>query len=157
METLLKSLDLEKSIGTVTLSDGQTLPVPKITVSKLIKIVKFIGVDGVALWNEIEDAMRDETLDDLTQISAILDVLTEEQLIRIFSILLDLSDKEALSLDINEMLDVILVYVEKTNITKTFSQVRQLYRKMFNKELPDIKNLLSKTNQKPVGKELSGI
>ncbi|MGG1571594.1 hypothetical protein [Fictibacillus sp. NRS-1165] len=145
MENKLKTLDFERNIGQVTLSDGVTvLDVPKLSMLKIIKIVKFLGVDGSKLYNESREILIDENLADLEKLAVILESLKEETLIHIFSILLELDDEQTLQLDINEMLDVALVFVEKTNIAKTFTQVRDLYQKMFKKEMPDFKTLMDR-------------
>ena len=138
MNNLLQQIDIEKFIGQVTLTNGDKLNIPKITMLKIIKIVKFLGIDATKLYNDMQDVVKDPDLDEFTKVSVILESLKEEQLIHIFSILLDMDDYQALSLDLNEMLDVILLYLEKTNIAKTFTQVRQIYKKMFNKDLPDL-------------------
>jgi hypothetical protein len=145
MEQLLNSIDVDRTIGSVTLSDGVTsLSIPKISIKKIIQIVKFLGIDGAKLYSQSRETLLDDSYEDLEKIAIVLESLKEEQLIHIFSILLEIDDKQALDLDINEMLDVCLVYVEKTNISKTFTQVRQLYKKMFKKELPDFKTLMDK-------------
>ena len=138
MEKLLKKIDAENHIGQVTLTNGSKLNVPKITMLKIIRIVKFLGIDAMKMYNEATDLFKDPNLDEMTKVVTLLEGLKEEQLIHIFSILLEMEDQETLSLDLNEMLDVILLYLEETNISKTFTQVRQIYKKMFNRELPDI-------------------
>ena len=136
------SLDVGSSIGEVVLSNGEKMALPKISLKKIILIVKFLGIDGAKLYNESREIFIDESMDEFEKLAAVLDNLKEEQLIHIFSILLDLDDEETLSLDLNEMLDILIMYVEKTNISKTFTQVRELYQKMFKKELPDFKTLI---------------
>lgn len=148
MEQALKRLDIDKTLGRVVLTDGQTrLDVPRLSMSKIIKVVKFLGIDGSKIYDKAQKILSDNELDDVTKIALILEGIEEEQLIRIFSILLDLEDEDALALDPNEMLDIILVYAEKTNIAKTFSQVRQLYKVMFKKELPDIQTWLKQRQE----------
>ena len=49
MEEKLKSLDLDTNIGSVTLSNGQSLDIPKLSMLKIIKIVKLLGIDGSKL------------------------------------------------------------------------------------------------------------
>lgn len=142
MEQKIKSLDLHKTIGSVKLSGGDKLDVPKLSMLKLIKIVKFLGIDGAKLYNQSRDIFLDDSYEEIEKLAIVLENLEEEKIMHIFSILLDLDDEQVLALDLNEMLDVLLVYVEKTNISKTFSQVRELYKKMFKKELPDFKTLL---------------
>jgi len=129
---------MEKTIGFVTLSDGVTkVGIPKLSMSKIIRIVKFLGVDGAKLYGECREILLDKKLDDIEKVSVIFETLKEEQLIRIFSIMLDLSDEDVLAFDPNEMLEILLVYADKTDLRKTFTLVRQLMKKMFNKELPD--------------------
>jgi hypothetical protein len=147
MEDLLNKMDVDKFVGQITLTNGGKLNVPKITVKKIVKIVKFLGLEGMKIYNSLGSIIDNPELDDITKIASIFDVLNEEQLIRIFSILLDLSDEEALNLDANEMLDIVLVYLEKTNITKTFTQVRQIYKVTYKKDLPDISTWIQKRVQ----------
>lgn len=148
MEQTLKRLDIEDTLGRVELTDGvNRLDIPRLSMSKIIKVVKFLGIDGAKIYDSAQKVLSDADLDDVTKIALILENIQEEQLIHIFSILLDLDDKDALKLDPNEMLDIILVYAEKTNIAKTFSQVRQLYKVMFKKELPDIQTWFKKQAQ----------
>ncbi|KAB2328927.1 hypothetical protein F7731_23525 [Cytobacillus depressus] len=147
MEKVLNKLDIDKNIGEIPLTNGGTLEVPRISMYKIIKIVKFLGIDAIKVYNDAQEILFDENLDDFTRIALVLESIKEEQLIRIFSILLDLEDKQALNLDPNEMLDVILLYVEKTNITKTFSQVRQIYKKIFKRDLPDISEWINQRVQ----------
>ncbi|WP_306010534.1 hypothetical protein [Bacillus sp. MMSF_3328] len=137
METKLKSLDLDSQIGSVTLSDGQSLDIPKLSMLKIIKIVKFLGIDGSKLYSQCREILIDENLEDLEKFAVVLETLDEKQLVKIFAITLDMSEEEVLALDQNEMLEVLLVYVEKTNLKKTYSLIRQLMAKMFNKEMPE--------------------
>lgn len=137
METKLKSLDLDTNIGSVTLSNGQSLDIPKLSMLKIIKVVKFLGIDGSRLYNECREILIDESLEDLEKFAVVLETLDEKQLVKIFSITLDLKEEEVLALDQNEMLEILLEYVEKTNLKKTYSLIRQLMMKMFNKEIPE--------------------
>lgn len=142
MEEILNRLDDKKIIGKVTLTDGTKLSVPKLSLSKIISVVKFIGTDGARLYADIRELLLDESIQGVEKLTLVMGEIKETQLIRIFAILLDLDDEEALSLDINEMLDVLLIYVEKTNIKKTFLQVRTLYKALYNKEMPTFKELM---------------
>jgi len=142
MEEILNRLDDKKIIGKVTLTDGTKLSIPKLSLSKIISIVKFIGTDGARLYADIRELLLDESVQGVEKLTLVMGEIKETQLIRIFAILLDLDDEEALALDINEMLDVLLVYVEKTNIKKTFLQVRTLYKALYNKEMPTFKELM---------------
>ncbi|USK72682.1 hypothetical protein [Peribacillus asahii] len=140
----MESLDLNKYIGTVTLSDGVTvLNIPKLSVAKLIKIVKWIGVDGSKLYKEFQGLIEDESLDDLEKFAIILEELDEQQLVKIFSIALDLTPEQTLALDPNEMLEVLIIYVDKLDLGKTFLLVGELYKKLFKKELPDLKAVIN--------------
>jgi hypothetical protein len=142
VEKVLQSLDVEHVIGQVALSSGEKLDVPKLSLQKLIRIVKFLGVDGVRIYEQVREVLLDESQSDLEKIALVLEQLKEEQLVRILSILLDVDDQTALQLDLNEMLEVLLVYAEKTNLSKTFTQVQKLMKKMFNKDIPDLQTLL---------------
>lgn len=137
MEQTIKALDLDHSMGSVTLTNGQELEVPKLSMLKIIKIVKFLGIDGAKLYSETREILMDESLEDLEKFAVVLETLDEKQLVRIFSIILDMKDEEVLKLDQNEMLEILLVLIDKTDIKKTYSLVRQLMLKMFNKELPE--------------------
>lgn len=140
---LLNSINMGP-IGTITLSNGQTLDIPKLTNLKLIKIAKFIGIDGMKLYEKFQNLVGDENLSDSEKFVEILSELDEKQIIRILAILLDISDEEALSLDPIETLEIIEVYVEKTNIAKAFTIVRNLIQKITGKEIPDMSNLVKK-------------
>lgn len=144
MKNILNSIDVDEHIGSVTLSNGKQLLLPKISMKKVIRIVKFIGVDGFRIYNQARAIMMDETIDLFEAYALILESLKEEQIIHILSILLDVSDEEALKLDPNETLEVLIEYADKTDLGKTFTLVRQLVKKMFNKELPDFKTLMDK-------------
>lgn len=144
MKNILNSIDVDEHIGSVTLSNGKQLLLPKISMKKVIRIVKFIGVDGFRIYNQARAIMMDETIDIFEAYALILESLKEEQIIHILSILLDVSDEEALKLDPNETLEVLIEYADKTDLGKTFTLVRQLVKKMFNKELPDFKTLMDK-------------
>lgn len=134
-----KRLDLDQNIGRVILSDGESrLPVPKLSLKRLIRVVKYLGIEGTKLWNDMQGVLTQEDLESTEKAVIVLEDMEEEQLLKIFSILLDLEQEEVVALDLNEMLDIVLVYVEKTNISKTFSQVRRLYKATFQKELPDV-------------------
>lgn len=145
----VKSLDIAQSLGTVTLSDGVTvLSIPKLSVLRLIKIVKWLGVDGSKLYSQFQETLADEEMDDLEKFALLLENLDEEQLVKIFSLALDISPEDTLKMDINEMLEIILVYVENLDLGKTYSLVQNLYQKLFKKELPSIKELFNQIAEK---------
>lgn len=144
VEAKLKTLDIQKTLGEVTLSDGEKLPVPKLSMLKIIQIVKFLGVDGAKIYSQAREVLIDDSYDQIEKYAVILESIQESQVMRIFSIILDIADEEALSLDINESLDVLLVLGENLDFEKTFTQVRQLMKKLFNKELPDFKELVDR-------------
>lgn len=136
MEKAINSLDLDHNLGMVTLSDGQKLAIPKLSMGKLIKLIKFIGIDGAKIYAQFQEIINDNELEEMDKFIAILEGLSDEQLVRVFSILLDISEENALALDINEMLEIVLVYSEKVDFHKTFLLVRTLSKKLLNKELP---------------------
>lgn len=137
MEQKLKALDLDNAVGEVTLSNGQDLEIPKLSMLKILKIVKFLGIDGSKLYAQCREILMDENLEDAEKFAIVLETLDEKQLVRIFSITLDLKDEEVLKLDLNEMLDVLIVLVDTLDLKKTYSSIRTLLNKMFNKELPE--------------------
>ncbi|MGR6004914.1 hypothetical protein ACT7C0_30300 [Bacillus cereus] len=142
MVNILNSIDTDKHIGVVTLTNGKELRLPKLSNFKIIRIVKFIGIDGIRMYDQAREILLDDTLGSFERFALILESLKEEQLIRILSILLDVTDEEALQLDLNETLDILIEYADKTNLGETFTQVRQLVSKLFKKESPDFKTLL---------------
>lgn len=156
-EKNLKKLDVDASIGTVTLSDGVTvLNIPKLSMMKIIKIVKWLGIDGAKLYSDYEQTIADPELDELEKFAIILEQLPEQQLVRLFSIALDLSDEDVLALDVNEMLEILLAYTDALDLNKTFTLVRELYQKIYKKELPDLKSLANrKQNQNSEQKSLA--
>lgn len=146
MVKTVESLDINKNLDVITLSDGSSkLPIPKLSALRLIKIVKFLGVEAARIWDSAQDVAYDGSLNDQEKIIAILEQVPEEKLLGIISILTDLDDDSALALDINEILDIFLVYADKTNLPKTFLQIRNLYQKLFNKELPSFQEWWNKT------------
>lgn len=148
MGNKLKSLDINENIGTVLLSDGVTsIDVPRLDMSKILRIVKFIGTDGLKIYNQARDLLLNDEFSTFERLAMIIEELKEEQLIRIVAIILDKEDKEALKLDLNEVLDVLIILAENTNLEKTFTQVRTLAKKMFNVELPDFKEKIQEMFQ----------
>lgn len=144
MNHILNAVDIEDHIGEVTLSNGNKLLLPKIGMKKIISIVKFIGVDGLKLWNNASKIMSQDDVDTFSKFALVIESLEAEQLVKIQAILLDISDQEALKLDLNETLDVFIQYAEKTNVGKTYSQIQHLTKVMFKKELPNFGELLDR-------------
>jgi hypothetical protein len=72
MNKAIQSLDLDKNLGMVTLSDGQELAIPKLSMSKLFKLVKFIGIDGAKLYPQFQDVIADEEKDEIEKLVKIL-------------------------------------------------------------------------------------
>lgn len=139
----LKSLDINETIGSITLTDGETsIDVPRLDISKIIRIVKFIGTDGIRIYSRLRELLQNDELTSFERIIAVVDELKEEQLIRVVAIILDIEDKEALKLDLNEILDVLIVLSDNTNLDKTFTQVRTLAKKMFQVEIPDFQTII---------------
>lgn len=136
MEKAIQSLDLDTKLGMVTLSDGQKVAIPKLSTLKLIKLVKFIAIDGARLYGQIKKIVEDPEIDEMEKMVTVLETLTEEQLMKVFSILLDIPVEDVLSLDLNEMLEILLVYTDKVDFNKTFLLCRELAKKLFKKELP---------------------
>lgn len=139
----LKSLDINETIGQIILTDGETsIDVPRLSMSKIIQIVKFIGTDGIRIYKQMRELLMDDELSTFDRIIAVIDELKEDQVIRVVAIILGVEDKEALKLDLNEVLDVLIILSENTNLDKTFTQVRTLAKAMFKVEIPDFQALM---------------
>ncbi|MCY9017266.1 hypothetical protein MOF27_07440 [Priestia megaterium] len=144
VEAKLKTLDVEKNLGVVTLSDGTEFSVPRLSMLKIIKIVKFLGVDGAKIYSQAREILIDDSYDLIEKYAIILESIQEAQVMRIFSIILELEDKQSLALDPNDLLEILLVLSEKLDLKKTFTLVRQLMKKMFDIDLPDFKELIDR-------------
>lgn len=136
MEKAINSLDLDTNLGMVKLSNGQSFAIPKLSTLKLIKLVKFIAIDGARLYSQIQKIVEDPEIEEMEKLVTVMETLTEEQLMQVFSILLDIPVQDVLSLDLNEMLEILLVYIDKVDFNKTFLLCRELAKKLFKKELP---------------------
>lgn len=164
MDKAIQSLDLDTNMGMVTLSNGKELAIPKLSMSKLIKLVKFVGIDGAKLYKKFGALVLNDEMDESETLIAILEELDEKQLIHVISILLDLKDEEALNLDINEMLDIVIAYSEKVDFGKTFLQIRKLAKVLLKKELPPTLGewlqqirMKNQDTEKPLGTEVQKI
>jgi len=144
VEAKLKTLDVEKNLGVVILSDGTEFSVPRLSMLKIIQIVKFLGVDGAKVYSQAREVLIDDSYDTIEKYAIILESIQEAQVMRIFSIILELEDKESLALDPNDLLEILLVLSEKLDLKKTFTLVRQLMKKMFDIDLPDFKELIDR-------------
>jgi hypothetical protein len=144
VEAKLKTLDVEKNLGGVTLSDGTEFSVPRLSMLKIIQVVKFLGVDGAKIYSQAREVLIDDSYDTIEKYAIILESIQEAQVMRIFSIILELEDKESLVLDPNDLLEILLVLSEKLDLKKTFTLVRQLMKKMFDIDLPDFKELIDR-------------
>ncbi|MEH7070656.1 hypothetical protein V7034_20840 [Priestia megaterium] len=144
VEAKLKTLDVEKNLGVVTLSDGTEFSVPRLSMLKIIQIVKFLGVDGAKIYSQAREVLIDDSYDQIEKYAIILESIQEAQVMRIFSIILELEDNQSLALDPNDLLEILLVLSEKLDLKKTFTLVRQLMKKMFDIDLPDFKELIDK-------------
>ncbi|PFL01162.1 hypothetical protein COJ01_11920 [Priestia megaterium] len=144
VEAKLKTLDVEKNLGVITLSDGTEFSVPRLSMLKIIQVVKFLGVDGAKIYSQAREVLIDDSYDTIEKYAIILESIQEAQVMRIFSIILELEDKESLALDPNDLLEILLVLSEKLDLKKTFTLVRQLMKKMFDIDLPDFKELIDR-------------
>ncbi|RBN41923.1 hypothetical protein DMN50_07625, partial [Priestia megaterium] len=109
-----------------------------------IQVVKFLGVDGAKIYSQAREVLIDDSYDTIEKYAIILESIQEAQVMRIFSIILELEDKESLALDPNDLLEILLVLSEKLDLKKTFTLVRQLMKKMFDIDLPDFKELIDR-------------
>lgn len=137
METKVHSLDLDRTVGSVTLSNGQRFDIPKLSIGRIIKVTKFIAIDGSRLYNELQEVITDESMDMLERFAVVLENLKEEQVVQLFAILLDMKPEEVLALDPNELLEIAIEYVDHVDLKKTYSLIRQFMKKLFNRDLPE--------------------
>ena len=124
----LRSLDIEP-LAIMELSDGKKVELYRLTNAKIIKIAKFLAIDGFKIYYEFKETLENPEIPEIEKVSLFLSELKEEQIIHLLSILLDISDKEALLLDPFDTIEIISVFVEKTNVEKAFTTVRNLIKK----------------------------
>ena len=129
------SLDLEKTYGTVTLSNGDELHVPKMSNARTIRLVKFLGIDLVKMYGDLEAVFLDREKEVYEKILEVMDKLTDEQIVKLLTIVLDIDTKTALELEPNETLDALIILFEGMDLHKTFLSIKKLYATIFRKEL----------------------
>lgn len=138
----LKSLDISPYIGEIVLSDGESvLEIPKLSAGRLLGLVKFLGVEIARLWEEAREIAMDGSYTDQEKLIQTIEMVPEDKLFGIISVLTDLDEESSMSLDINEVLDILLVYLDKTDVAKTFLQIQNLYEKIYKKPMPKISDL----------------
>ncbi|EEL13859.1 hypothetical protein bcere0016_55890 [Bacillus cereus 95/8201] len=136
MEKILKLIDINQTIGEVTLSNGSVLPLPKISMDKIFKLAHFICTEGSGIYNSVQEIMSMTELSAMERFAAVLSALDPKQIVRLHAIVLGISAEEAVSLDLDETLEILVEYFENTDLGKTYSLIQRL-AKTFNKELPD--------------------
>ncbi len=125
----VESLDLDsKIIGTVDLSDGSTLNIPKLTNKKLLQAARFLVTDGMAIYSSIGEGL--DTMSEIALALKVLDDLEDEQILKLFTILFDLTDEEVLEMNPVDTLLVIQKYLELVKFKEAFLAVQNLV-KMF--------------------------
>lgn len=129
----LRSLDIEP-LGTVELVDGKKIDIYRLTNEKVIRIAKFLAIDGFKIYYQFKDTLEDPNIPEIEKVSLFLGELREEQIIHLLSILLDISDEEALLLDPFDTIEIISLFVEKTNIEKAFMTIRGLVQRFQNQQ-----------------------
>lgn len=123
-----RALDLEP-LANVELSDGKTLELYPLTTTKVIKIAKFIAVDGMKIYGQFQDTLNNPELSDVQKVTTVVSELTDEQIIHILAILLDMNNQQALKIDPFDTLEIITAYVENIDVEKAFTNVRKLVAK----------------------------
>ena len=124
----LRSLDIEP-LAVINLADGKKLELYRLTNLKIIKLAKFLAIDGFKIYYKFKGTLEDPKIPEIEKVSLFLSELKEEQIIHLLSILLDISDEEALLLDPFDTIEIISIFVEKTNVEKAFTTVRNLVMK----------------------------
>ena len=128
-----RELDMEP-LAVINLSNGESLELQRLTTMKIIKIAKFLAVDGMKIYDKYEKVVNDQDLSQVEKVADIVSELKEEQIIHLISILINVSDEEALKMDPFDHLEIITTYVEKIDIERAFTNVRKLMTK-FNPQL----------------------
>lgn len=142
---------INQTIGAVLLSDGKTtIEVPRLDMKKIVNIVKFIGMDGIRIYSRSRELLMNDELTTFERLISVIEELKEEQLIRVISIILDVPDEEALKLDLNETLDILILISENTNLQKTYKQIQMLSKILFHIDLPDFQNVIKQRMDNPV-------
>ncbi|SEA53987.1 hypothetical protein SAMN05421743_105222 [Thalassobacillus cyri] len=132
--TDIRSLDIEP-LATITLSSGEKLDIPRLSTLKIIQIAKFAAIDGIKIYETYQETIENPDLTDAEKVAVVVSNLKDEQIVHLLSILLGISDQEALEMDPFDTLEIITTYVEQTDIEKAFTNVRKLMTKFNTKAL----------------------
>lgn len=139
----LRSLDINPYIGEVEISGGEiTLEVPKLSAVRILELVKFLGSEVSSVWGKIQAVMNDSSYTEREAIGEVVKVIPSHMMASLLSILLDIDEESAELLDLNDVLEIALVYVQNTNLKNTFFQIRKIYKEIYGKELPNLSDLL---------------
>lgn len=129
----IRSLDIEP-LATIKLSTGEHMDIPRLTTSKLIKVAKFLAIDGMKIYENYRDTIEDPELGDAEKVATIVQNLSDEQIIRLLAILLNIRDEEALQIDPFDTLEIITTYVENIDLDRTKDNVKKLMNQFRKKQ-----------------------
>lgn len=122
------------------------MEIPRLTTVKVIKIAKFLAIDGMKIYDNYRNVIESPELSDSEKVSLVVSELKEEQIIHLLSILLGISDEEALSIDPFDNLEIITTFVEKTDVERAFTNVQTLIKKFKRTQTKDDQNENSARN-----------
>lgn len=121
----------------ITLADGTTMQLPKLTNGKLIGIARFMAMDGMKVFQDFREEYDGQEMTQMEAGLAIMEKLTDKQIVHILSVLLGKSDAEMIDMNPIDTLEIIQAYAEKNDIAKAFTIVRSLTSKFSNQQVPD--------------------
>lgn len=146
----IRSLDLEP-LASITLADGNRMEIPRLTTSKVIRIAKFLAVDGMKIYSNFQDTFNDPELTDAEKVGKVLNELTDQQIIHLLSVLLNISDEEALAIDPFDTLEIITVYADKIDLERAQENVKKLMNQFRKQDQQQNPNQNQMNNSAPVG------
>lgn len=146
---------------TIVVPSGATIPMPKLTTLKTIRLAKFFASDAYAIYAKSKglyknvpklDGNGQEVKDDNGQViletkgpneqelfEFILTELSEEMLAKVISMLIDVPEDKVLNMDFADTLVIITDFIENTNINQAFLAIKNLtakFRPSVPKEIP---------------------
>ena len=142
----------------IVLPSGGTVPMPKLTTLKTIRLAKFFASDAYAIYAKTKGLYRNvPKLDENNQpivdengkqemerkgpneqevFEFILAELSEEMLAKIISMIIDVPEDQVLNMDFADTLVIVTDFIENTNINKAFLAIKNLTAK-FRPTVPE--------------------
>lgn len=150
----IKSLDINPVIGEVQISGTDiVLDVPKLSALRIFEIVRFLGTEAAKVWNKAREIAMDSSYTEQEVIMKVLEIIPADMMPNLLSILLDIDEESAANLDLNDILEIALVYVQNTDLKKTFFQIQKIYKEIYGRDLPNLAALLPSQEQVEAAKQ----